>query len=57
MEKTDRGSVPIVAHGIPEEFRRRQKKVRVLVSGSPSGPQMMVVPLIEENWEDEDPNP
>lgn len=57
MEKTDRGSVPIVAHGIPEEFRRRQKKVRVLVSGSPSGPQMMVVPLIEESWEDEDPNP
>lgn len=57
MEKTDRGSTPIVAHGIPEKFRRKQNKVRVLVSNSPSGPQMMVVPVIEDNWEDEDPNP
>lgn len=57
MEKTDRGSVPIVAHGIPDEFRRKRRKVRLLVSGSPVSPQMMVVPVIEESWEEEDPNP
>ncbi|MCI8714985.1 MAG: hypothetical protein HFF66_04155 [Oscillospiraceae bacterium] len=57
MEKTDRGSTPIVAHGIPEAFRRRRRKFRVLVSGSSSGPQMMVLPVSEDNWEEEDPNP
>ena len=57
MEKTDRGSTPIVAHGIPEAFRRKRRKFRVLVSGSSSGPQMMVLPVSEDNWEEEDPTP
>lgn len=60
MAENDRGAAPLnggLPLPTPDETGHRRKPNRLVISGGPLGPQLMMLPTLDLYPEEEDPNP